>query len=104
MELIFTVVSTAAVFEPYKDCTSAGLLLVEWSDGKLTEHKVEFDPFKSLSTPWVKGDSMWVSRTYEWVVEEIREGNWFARHGQAALLRQVKEQKLGWDYQKRGYK
>lgn len=98
-----TVVSIAAVFEPYEDCTSAGVLLIEWSNSTLTEHKVEFDPFKS-SVPWVKGDSMWVSRTLDWVVEEVRESNWFARHERAALLHQIKTQKLGKDYQKRGYK
>jgi len=94
-----TVVSTAAVFEPYKDCTSAGVLLVEWSNGSLTEYKVEFHPFKS-SMSWITGDSMWVSRTLDWIIEEVREGNWFARHDRAALLHQIKH-KL---YQKRDYK
>ena len=98
-----TVVSTAAVFEHYEDCTSAGVLLVEWSNGSLTEYKVEFHPFTD-GRHLARSDRNWKSLTKEEVVISVGEGNCLARNDRAALLHQIKIYKLGKDYQKRGYK
>ena len=103
MELLLTVISTSAVFEPYKDCASAGVLLVEWSNGSLSEYKVEFDPFCD-GRYLARSDRNWKSLTKEEVVTSVGEGNYLARSERAALHHKVRTQQLGWDYQKRGYK
>ena len=101
MEL--TVISTAAVFEPYEDCTKAGVLLIEWSDGGLTEYRVDFDPFCDGRCDG-RSDWNWKSRTKEEVVTSVGQGNCLARSERVAMHHKVRTQQLGWDYQKRGYK